>query len=220
VATCGCGQQDVDFTTGRIVGGEEAVPNSWSMIVSIRLSGLDDHSCSGTILNSSFILTAAHCVGYESLTLPKGVTIAGGMHNRSDPRQIIRHVDRIYVHPLWDSNADDRKHDIAILHLSRPLELDSVTSIARTCVTQINISISTSEYPTNNSELVVIGWGTTQQGSDNLSENLKQLKLFAFAADDPACKNVINDPDVQFCAGRHDSNQGHSDSLSILAQFL
>jgi hypothetical protein len=44
---CGCGRRNVQFSQSH---DNEAVPYSWSMIVSIRLNGENKHLCSGTIL--------------------------------------------------------------------------------------------------------------------------------------------------------------------------
>ena len=68
--SCGCSLYPVAFTSSRIVGGAEAVPFSWSMIVSIRFGLLDGHSCAGTILDAAHILTAAHCVDDEAPDSP------------------------------------------------------------------------------------------------------------------------------------------------------
>lgn len=47
----------------RIVGGQDADDGQFPFIVSLRLSG--SHSCGGSIINESYILTAAHCIsGY------------------------------------------------------------------------------------------------------------------------------------------------------------
>lgn len=56
---CGEGREDKK-PLARIVGGENASPQEFPWLVSItRLGG---HFCGGTILNSNFILTAAHCL--------------------------------------------------------------------------------------------------------------------------------------------------------------
>ena len=85
------------------------------MIVSIRYNLFRDgyflrHACGGTILSESYILTAASCFdGVVGSDIEfENVTIAAGIHRRSQPIQIIRKVDKITAHPNWTSawNSD------------------------------------------------------------------------------------------------------------------
>lgn len=46
----------------RIIGGEEAKDGDFPSIVSISLKAQGHHTCGGTLLDSTTVLTAAHCV--------------------------------------------------------------------------------------------------------------------------------------------------------------
>ncbi|XP_035223887.1 suppressor of tumorigenicity 14 protein homolog isoform X2 [Stegodyphus dumicola] len=63
-----CGNTPIQPKTGfyspdRIVGGEEAIPHSWPWQVSLQEVIVDPsaHFCGGTLINSQWVLTAAHC---------------------------------------------------------------------------------------------------------------------------------------------------------------
>ena len=57
----GCGNKPFG---SRIVGGEEASPNSWPWQVSLRYNGR--HICGASLLNEDWVLSAAHCVDHSS----------------------------------------------------------------------------------------------------------------------------------------------------------
>jgi hypothetical protein len=207
-SSCGCGKTDVVLTPARIVGGEDALEDSWPMIVSLRLNGTNDHSCAGTIVSNSYILTAAHCLRRISVEHPTGITIAAGMTNRSDPLQIIRNVDRIYKHPNYANMPGDYRHDIALLHIDRPFVFESNLSLTKTCIHRIDSSISTNQYPKNGTLLAIIGWGTLQFGTAYLPEILQQAQVFTIDNQDPICLNSINNTELQFCAGLFEGGKG------------
>jgi secreted trypsin-like serine protease len=206
--SCGCGYSDVAFRPTRIVGGEDVVDHSWSMIASIRFYGSEEHSCAGTLLSSSYILTAANCVDHFSSTHPVNITIVAGITNQSDSDGYQKIVDKIYVHPNY-TGWPYFLNNIALLHIDRPLYFQNNPILAKTCVQRINSSISVHEqYPKNGTRLVVIGWGTMRPGSFVLSEYLKQIQIYAIDNQDQICKDAITDSELQFCAGLYNGEKG------------
>ena len=207
-SSCGCGQFDVALTSSRIVGGEDAIGNSWPMIVSVRLYGTNAHSCGGTIVSKSYVMTAAHCFRRVSTENSTGITIAAGMTNRSDPLQIIRNVDRIYMHPNYTCVAQDYRHDIALLHVDRPVTFGSNATITKTCIHRIDPPSLTSQHPKNGTRLAVIGWGTLWSGDSYLPSILQQVEVFTIDNDEPTCLNIINNTELLFCAGMSEGGKG------------
>ncbi len=207
--SCGCGYSDVSFRPTRIVGGEDVIEHSWSMIVSLRFYGSEEHSCAGTLLSSSFVLTAAHCVDFFSSANPVNITIVAGVTNRSDSDNYQRNIDRIYVHQNY-TGPPYFLNNIALLHMDRPLYFQFNPVLAKTCLNySINSSISIDEqHPKNGTPLVVIGWGAMRPGSFILSEYLKQIQINAIDNQDQICKDAISNSELQFCAGLYQGEKG------------
>ncbi|CAF3883433.1 unnamed protein product, partial [Rotaria sp. Silwood1] len=217
---CGCSLKNVELTPSRIVGGEEAVPYTWSFMVSLQHRSSNSHFCGGSIFSDSYILTAAHCVDDET---PDRIQIVAGVHNRSDPNGVIREVDYIHIHPDWSSSSMERRHDIAMLHLSQPLGLASNPLLARICVPKVQWPNNVETYPSNGTRLAAIGWGNIKQDwTNNSPDNLHQVQVFAIDNNDPICNKSLFDTQVQFCAalyeGGKDTCQG--DSGGPILQWL
>ena len=179
------------------------------MMVSLRVTETALHSCGGTIVSHSFILTAAHCFRRISTEHPVGVTVAFGMTNRSDSNREIRTVDRIYLHPNFNITGNDHRHDIALLHIDRPLVFESDLKVSRTCIHRPGLPEPPNQYPTSGTRLAIVGWGTLKYGTGILPEILQQAEVIAIDNQYPACLTIIDDTEMQFCAGL---SQGESDT--------
>ena len=63
-----CGLSDfssnIRSINGKIVGGIEAVANSWpsQVFIALFIDGESFQLCGGTLINSKQVLTAAHCI--------------------------------------------------------------------------------------------------------------------------------------------------------------
>lgn len=210
--SCGCGPKNVEINA-RVISGEEAVPYSWPMIVSIRYDLFHDgnflrHACGGTVLTDSYILTTASCLEeFISRIESANVTIAAGMHRRSQPVQIVRHVDQIIVHPNWTS-AQSNDYDIALLHLSDPLNIGMYLFITRTCLpAQLHPSEDPDEYHLTGATLAVVGWGrSTLFGYD--SDPLRQTVITSTNVNNAKCANHTMNSRRQFCTASHSDSTG------------
>jgi hypothetical protein len=206
---CGCGQATVAKNL-RIVNGENAIPNSWPMVVSLTDSPTStQHFCGGTILSESYILTAAHCVDRPSNDPSfEKLSIVAGIQNLSQPDRIIRRVDKIIIHPLWTMFQYGIFDDIAILHLAEPLDLGINSSIIRTCLPpRSNTLEEIMQYPLNGTSLVVIGWGRLETFG-SVPDILQQVTINSISHFDKICANTIYNPSTQFCAGLYEGGKG------------
>jgi secreted trypsin-like serine protease len=139
-APCGCSSQPATLT--KIVGGENATANTWGWAVSLLLN--QTWLCGGTILSSSWVLTAAHCVYNLS---PSQVIVSAASNLLLGGSQIVS-GSLIIVHPGYSSTT--YINDIALIKILTPFDMTS-SAIAKIC-----LPLATSDdYPPINSTVCV-----------------------------------------------------------------
>lgn len=136
-ASCGCSSQPV--STSRIVGGETATAGTWSWAVSISIAGT--YLCGGSIISSSWVITAAHCV--HAFTASP-ITIYAGSLQRFVGTQT-RTASRVIVHSSYNPSTYD--NDIALLQLASPLNM-SDPYVRTICLPSVSSAIlAAGEWP-------------------------------------------------------------------------
>lgn len=143
--TCGCSRSPASLA--RIVGGETASSGTWGWIVSISIA--NNYLCGGSIISSSWVITAAHCVnGFRA----SQVTIYAGSTVKYTSTQI-RVASQIIVHSSFTLSTYE--NDIALLQLGSPLNM-SDPYVSSICLPTINSTIlSTTEWPTANTTVSI-----------------------------------------------------------------
>ncbi|XP_006811034.1 serine protease 27, partial [Neolamprologus brichardi] len=138
-----CGQAPLNT---RIVGGQVAPVGSWPWQVSLQRSG--SHFCGGSLINSQWVLTAAHC--FQTITAT-GLTVNLGRQSLqgSNPNAESRTVTKIINHPNYNSVTFN--NDICLLQLSSPVTFNNY--ISPVCLAASNSTF----YSGVNSW--VTGWG-------------------------------------------------------------
>jgi secreted trypsin-like serine protease len=201
--SCGCGRRNVQISYSN---NHEAIPYSWSMIVSIRLNYQNKHSCSGSILSESYILTSASCLANVSSL---GITIVAGIHNHSEDNGIYRKVDQIYFHPDYLGSIDNHANDIAILHISEELNLQNNLFINQICLPNKSDGLPDSiYYPAASARLIVTGWGLMNCENKIEQQLLQQIQLNAVDNSEKNCFVLNKHRHIQFCAGLNEESTG------------
>uniref|UniRef100_A0A3B4XSG4 Chymotrypsin-like elastase family member 2A n=1 Tax=Seriola lalandi dorsalis TaxID=1841481 RepID=A0A3B4XSG4_SERLL len=112
----------------RVIGGHDAKPNTWRWQISLQMDSYNDgsyyHLCGGTLIDSFFIMTAAHCI----LSQYRVVVGEYNLYEYDGSEQFIR-VEKIDVHPQWTGDLA-KGNDIAIMKLANPVYDNGYVAVA------------------------------------------------------------------------------------------
>ncbi|XP_060080199.1 trypsin-7-like [Ylistrum balloti] len=198
VAHCGTSLVGSTHTT-KIVGGTRAQHGEFPWQVSLRYA--NQHLCGGTLIDSQWVLTAAHC--FED-TNHRGWTVAVGVHDQHHVHSSdIHHVSSVVVHHGY--NSHNNHNDIAMMKLSSPVTL-SGRYVRAACLPNNNEGFDTDTC-------IVTGWGATyfdEHGRAPLTRYLEKADIPIIT--NSQCeyflgRNSIYDGNI--CAGL---NQGGKDA--------
>uniref|UniRef100_A0A673I0R4 Peptidase S1 domain-containing protein n=1 Tax=Sinocyclocheilus rhinocerous TaxID=307959 RepID=A0A673I0R4_9TELE len=166
----------------RIVGGVDASEGSWPWQVSLHSSSFGGHFCGGSLINSEWVLMAAHClpgISASSLLVYLG--------------KRIQNVSSVIVHLSYNSQSSD--NDIALLRLSSAVTFNEY--IRPVCLAGLN-----SSFPSGTSSWVT-GWGNIQSGVSLPSPGILQETMVPVVAYDQ-CNALLGSGSVtsnMMCAG-------------------
>ncbi|XP_023312709.1 mannan-binding lectin serine protease 2-like, partial [Anoplophora glabripennis] len=171
--------EDLD---GRIVGGTATTIQAHPYIVSLQAP---NHICGGAILSSTWILTAAHCLGR-----PVNVySIRAGSTVRNSGGQVID-ARRLIIHASYNSRTID--FDIALVQLASPITIAVARAITMA---------AQGGAPAAGLTATITGWGAlSENGPSATTLQVVQVPIISQAN----CRAAYGQSaitDRMFCAG-------------------
>lgn len=191
----------------KIVGGKVAPDGAYPWQVSLSVSWIADpgrgHFCGGSIYNSRWIITAAHCVIDNR---PQDIHVVTGT-NRLTPQSHRLNIRRIIVHQQYN-RPKRHDNDVALLEMFEPLALDATSQAIELLKPEDETKFEDSKLL-----LTVTGWGATKEGA-------RTVRDLRFVQVPYVARSVCNElqsynkqvTENMICAGRQfvDSCQGDS----------
>ncbi len=187
---CGLFCSTAFAATPRIVGGAPVTnAPTWMAALQYRLdNGTFSQFCGATLIDSEWVLTAAHCVEWVELNrvnLTLGQTTLNNTAEGIKVDQLILHPDWL---PSWKLSTKDGSRminefagDLALLHLTQPQSAAPVT--LATSAQQDTLAPYQS--------ISAIGWGATNSSGDMFPYQLQGITLPYLGKYDAGAPNHI-----------------------------
>ncbi|XP_054714964.1 plasminogen-like [Uloborus diversus] len=210
ISSTECGKPPITPNTDnsapdRIVGGEVAKPHSWPWQVSFRVKNMDhSHSCGGTVLNSLWVLSAAHC--FAGIPYPDFLEVHFGSHSKREnnsPFYQIRKAVKIIAYPDFEGLAVrnySMHDDVALVKLNAPILFTD--GVQPACLPEQGTELNIGDA------CFTSGWGETRGSGSN--ELLKQTKQVVVT--EKECDYEEYKPATQICLHNYKNTPCRGDS--------
>nr|XP_042114860.1 enteropeptidase [Peromyscus maniculatus bairdii] len=167
-----CGEKMVTQKVNpKIFGGSDAQAGSWPWVVALyyRESNYDRLHCGASLVNSEWLVTAAHCV-YRRNRDPTRWTAFLGLHmqsNLTSPQVARRVIDQIVINPHYDKRR--KFSDIAMMHLE--FKVNYTDYIQPICLPEENQIFIPGKMCS------IAGWGLTEIQTGSTADVLKEADV-------------------------------------------
>ena len=194
---CGC----PNYHHGRDWNEKQVLPSTYPWLVVLTERYRRDSFCSGFLIASNAILTAAHCLQNRN---PYEIQIVTRTDQFEDERY---DIDQWFIHPEYSFNSTIHLNDIAVIRIK-----SLFSSHLRPCCLP---SIQTSIYPRTKTKAVTSSWTAFNNEQSLIVEHVVVPIVDQRNAQ---CRRSIIDANRQLCAGddRLSSERCFSDSGSPL----
>ncbi|XP_029302754.1 transmembrane protease serine 2-like [Cottoperca gobio] len=137
VVTLHCTDCGRGVNSSRASGLQLASPGAWPWQVSLQVAG--SHRCGGAVIAPYWLVTAAHCAAKAS-SLGDWAVYAGVVDPLGTLFNPKYSVSSVIAHEGF--NRDTRSNDIALMRLSKPLDLTASSDIGAVCLPHVGVNIT------------------------------------------------------------------------------
>ena len=211
---CGCpNYHHKKMSVEKIVGGKDTLPFTYPWLVALVDRYTTNPFCTGFIISSNAILTAAHCLNGRN---PNQIQILARAHDLRQFNGERYEIDKWYTHPEYRHNDSMHINDIALVKINQIF-----TSDLQPCCLP---TMQSSMYPRAYTTAVVSGWGKLVAKPNTRNSPILQHVVMPIVDErNIKCRDSIVDTNRQLCAGynnlRIDTCSGDSGSPLLVVEY-
>ncbi|XP_046572389.1 uncharacterized protein LOC124280494 [Haliotis rubra] len=140
--------------TTRIMGGIAIQEGAYDSYASLNIGGSVNPVCGATIIDSCTILTASHCVEFQTAD---EIQVNVGNHTTIESTTMLN-VNSFEMHENYSTQTT--ANDVAILKVD-PIDFNAISNTAPAC-------LATADYAMTGQDCTVVGFGATSFGNPRM----------------------------------------------------